>query len=211
VFAVVAAAFRGGRLSAATPRWKRSKIDNVTVHFQKPIRVPQSNYQGQQFYFVTICCHDRERVFANSRVCEWLLQIFRTESAGRDFAVHAYCLMPDHFHFLVEVTKPASDLFKFVKSFKIKSSRVYAEKTSQPLWQKKYFDHIVRRNESPEGIAWYIWMNPVRAGLSRRTGQYAFAGSFTGLMDRMVSPPDSWTPPWKTTKSSASEGGRYKT
>ena len=178
---------------------------------RKNIRLPKSAYLGQQFYFVTMCCSDRNAILTDPNLCQSLLGFLRTESAGRDFAVHAYCLMPDHVHFLVEGTKPTSDLLGLVKSSKIKSCRMYAERTSQVLWQKKYFDHILRKHDSPEAVAWYMWMNPVRAALAATVGEYPFAGLFTGLMERLVARSDSWTPPWKLQKTPASEGGRYKT
>jgi putative transposase len=180
------------------------------IKFHKYIRLAKPAYRGQQFYFVTICCHERKRIFANPTHCERLLSTFRGEASARAFAIHSYCIMPDHFHFLAEGTSGASDLLSFVKSVKIKSSRVYSRRTSRVLWQRRFFDHILRAGESPESVAWYIWMNPVRQELSPTPGEYPFAGSFTGLIDRLAPRPESWTPPWKPTKAPASEGGRYK-
>jgi putative transposase len=189
-------------------------MHNLTVRapikFKKAIRLSRFAYQGTNRYFVTACCHERKRVFASPARCQWLIDLFRAESAARDFTVHSYCVMPDHFHFLVEGISLTSDLLGFVKGSKIKSSRLYARDASEMLWQTRYFDHILRPGESPESVAWYIWMNPVRAGLSSRLGEYPFAGSFTGLMERLVSRrPALWTPPWKPAKATASEGGRY--
>ena len=116
--------------------------------------------------------------------------------------------MPDHFHFLAEGLIPSSDLTNFVKTLKIKTSRTYQQKCSRPLWQKKFFDHILRPQEQIEPVAYYIWMNPVRKGLTKAVGEYPFAGSFTKLRARMPSP--LWCPPW-TSKAPASEGGRYNT
>jgi len=177
----------------------------------KNIRLPKLGYLGHRFYFVTMCCHELNKTFGNPRICEWLRDLLRAETSYRDFAIHAYCLMPDHLHFLAEGRSQTSDLLDFVKSFKIKTSRIHARKTSQPLWQKKYFDHILRTGESPESVAWYIWMNPVRGGMSSALGEYPFSGSFTGLMERLASSsPELWTPPWKPAKAPASEGGRYR-
>jgi REP-associated tyrosine transposase len=181
----------------------------ATLH--KNIRLPKSAYWGTQFYFVTICCNDRDTIFADPAHSQWFLGLLRGESAARDFAVHAYCIMPDHFHLLAEGTEPTSDLLGFIRSLKLKSSRIYAEKTGQVLWQKKYFDHILRGGESPDSVAWYVWMNPVRAGLAATVDEYLFAGSFTGLAKRLIPKPDSWTPPWRHKKAPASEGVRYRT
>jgi REP element-mobilizing transposase RayT len=105
--------------------------------------------------------------------------------------------MPDHFHFLAEGLDPASNLLSMVLSFKMKTSRAYRQQTSRVLWQKKFFDHVLRSNDSPESVAWYIWLNPVRKGLSATPDQYPFSGSFTSLIPRLHQPSPAWTPPWK--------------
>jgi hypothetical protein len=119
--------------------------------------------------------------------------------------------MPDHFHFLIEGTTLASDLLAMVKAFRIKTSRAYFLKTNKILWQKKYYDHILRGHDVPEAVAWYIWLNPVRKGLASVPGEFPFAGSFSGLVARLKTAPKTWTPPWRLQKAPASEGGRYMT
>jgi len=46
------------------------------------------------------------------------------------------------------------------------------------LWQKGYYEHIVRENEAVLAIAKYIFENPVRAGLVSEPHDYPFSGSF---------------------------------
>jgi putative transposase len=161
----------------------------------KKIRLGPSNYAGQQFYFITMCCFDRRKIFQDPQRCLWLLDVFRRESAARDFAIPAYCVMPDHFHFLAGGLRSSSDLLHFMKSFKLKTSRAYQRQTSRVLWQKKFFDHILRPDESPESVAWYIWLNPVRKGLSAEAGLYPFAGSFTSLWQCRNPDSGKWSPP----------------
>ena len=179
------------------------------MYFHKNIRLPPSGYRGKQQYFVTLCCAARRRIFITSKACHWLTEILRSESTSRAFAIHAYCLMPDHLHFLAEGLLPSSDLMNFVLTFKLKTTRAYHQKQAQPLWQKKFFDHVVRPNEHIEPIAFYILMNPVRKGLSRAIGEYPFAGSFTQMPAITASPPQIWSPPWAA-KAPASEGVGYK-
>ncbi len=110
--------------------------------------------------------------------------------------------MPDHLHFLAEGLLPSCNLANFVKTLKIKTSRAYKQEKAQPLWQKKFFDHILRPNQPVEPVAYYIWMNPVRRGLSRSVGEYPFAGSLTQMFARKFSPSPAWSPPW-TSKAGA--------
>ena len=87
-----------------------------------------------------------------------------------------------------------------MKSLKIKTSREFAMNNDTPLWQKKYFDHILRPKESMDAVAWYIWLNPVRAGLERAPGLYPFAGSLTTKIPNCSIWPDFWAPSYKIKK-----------
>jgi hypothetical protein len=57
-------------------------------------------------------------------------------------------------------------------------------------------------------VAWYIWLNPVRAGLCRSPREFPWCGSLTGAGPHAVPPVEPWTPPWKSEKRPP-EGGRY--
>ena len=84
-----------------------------------------------------------------------------------------------------------------MKSFKIKTSRKYAASEPRPLWQRGYYEHILRSGESLESVAWYVWLNPVRKGLVSRPQDYTFLGSTTGLKMPASWGAQNWTPPWK--------------
>jgi REP element-mobilizing transposase RayT len=105
--------------------------------------------------------------------------------------------MPNHFHFLGEGLSPSSDLLNFVLTLKLKTSRTYRQRISAPLWQKKFFDHILRENDSPELVAWYIWLNPVRKGLCAQPNAYPFSGALTTAIPRLHPSTSTWHPPWK--------------
>jgi len=65
------------------------------------------------------------------------------------------------------------------------------------LWQSRYYDHILRKAEDSDSIAWYIWMNPVRQGLVNKPEEYPFSGSCTVAWPPDGKKPDEWVPPWK--------------
>jgi putative transposase len=166
---------------------------------RQPIRLGPQNYFGQKYYFVTICCFLRQDIFQNPSLADWLVSLLYMESTRLSFGLHAYCLMPDHLHFLAEGMEARSDLRKPEKSFRIKSSREYARMSGGILWQKRYYDHILRSAESLEPVVWYIWLNPLRKGIALTPGQYPFAGSFTGREMPCARVDPGWSPPWKKT------------
>jgi putative transposase len=172
-------------------------VQFTPMHHSKNIRLAADSYFGQQHYFVTICCFKRRKIFDDRNHCSRLLELFRSECAARNFAVHAYCLMPDHFHFLAEGLQLSSDLLNLTKAFKLKTSRTYVRQEGQILWQRKFYDHILRSNESPDSVAWYIWLNPVRKGLSATAHTYPFNGSFTSRIPRLNPPSTIRVPPWR--------------
>ncbi|MCU1341211.1 MAG: hypothetical protein JWN92_634 [Candidatus Acidoferrum typicum] len=155
------------------------------------------NYQGRAWFFITLCCELRNPVFANGQWAERLVGCLENTATKYHFNVHAYCVMPDHFHALVEGAAPASDLLLFVRILKQASSREYSRESGAPLWQKKFYDHILRSKDSPDAVSWYIWMNPVRKGLCSQLNEYPYSGSFTGQWESKSQPQNQWIPTWK--------------
>jgi REP-associated tyrosine transposase len=163
----------------------------------KNIRLHRFSYIGQSSYFVTLCCAGKRLVFANAKNAGWLVEILRKQSSVHRFAVQAYCVMPDHFHILVSGLDPASSLLPFIKNLKLTTSREYQKNFGEALWQKKFYDHILRPRDNAAGVARYIWMNPVRKGLCKDPRQYPYSGSFVMDWKKAISPVESWVPDWK--------------
>ena len=161
---------------------------------RKNVRLDFKNYVGPIAIFVTLCCHNRRPYFANADLCNFTLEILRETAATRDFAVHAYCFMPDHLHVLVEGLSPSSDFLNCIKTFKLRSSRKFIQLNGTPLWQEKFVDHILRQTESFESVCLYIWSNPIRANLANELGTYRFAGSFTRQIPKAYPSQLLWTP-----------------
>jgi REP element-mobilizing transposase RayT len=152
----------------------------MTREFErKNIRLSPENYRGRRLYFLTLCFASRRRFGANPRIASWLIAHLEKHSAASGFFVHAYCVMPDHMHALVCAVSDESNLMSFVESFKQETAFEFARRAHRSLWQFKYYDHILRGSDSPDRVAWYIWLNPVRASLCRGPKEYPFLGSFT--------------------------------
>jgi hypothetical protein len=50
------------------------------------------------------------------------------------------------------------------------------------LWQREFFDHVLRSNESYSEKWNYVFDNPVRAGLVSTTQEWKYAGEIETLM-----------------------------
>jgi hypothetical protein len=60
---------------------------------------------------------------------------------------------------------------------KQRSGAAYALTSDEPLWQKGYYEHVLREEEDSREVAFYIIANPVRARLVQSPDEYAFSGS----------------------------------
>jgi putative transposase len=163
---------------------------------RKKIRLDPRRYLGRGRYFVTACCDRRRERFRSAEIAGEIVRGLRTESNRQGFRVGAYCVMPDHVHLLVQGTTDASDLIRFVKAFKQSTGYALAKRGRGKIWQRFFYDHILRATDSTERIAAYIWLNPVRKGLCASPEEYPFSGSFSAAW-RPSLVVESWVPPWK--------------
>jgi putative transposase len=142
-------------------------------------RLKTFDYLGFYRYFLTICTYDRTHIFIDGESVDLVLtQLSRTADDQR-FLVIAYCFMPDHVHLLVEGIHPAADLREFVRIFKQRSSFAWKGNKGTTLWQRSYFEHVLRDDEDTTCVAKYTLENPVRANLAQRPEDYPYLGSMT--------------------------------
>ena len=147
--------------------------------FKLSPRLNAFEYLGFYRYFLTICTLSRTRVFVDDQPVSLVVAHLSRTADDHGFSVIAYCLMPDHIHALIEGRHPAADFREFVRIFKQRSSFEWKRERGKPLWQRSYFEHVLRDDEDTIGVAKYILENPVRAGLVERPEDYPYLGSLT--------------------------------
>ena len=143
----------------------------------RPRRLKEFDYFGVHHYFVTVCVLDRRPVFSDAAVVESALSHFLKQAATFACAIVAYCFMPDHVHLLIDGTMDNTDLKSFVARAKQKSGFDFAAGRRHRLWQKGYYDRVLRDDEPIPDVIRYIIENPVRAGLVIEPREYPFWGS----------------------------------
>ena len=155
----------------------------------KPVpRLKRFSYTGLYRYSLTICILNRRRLFVDRDAVDIVLAKLVHTARQYQFAVIAYCFMPDHLHLLVEGTSSEARLADFVRAFKQLSSYEWKRKFGNKLWQRSYFEHVLRENESPVKAARYLLGNPLRARMVARIEDYPFLGSLTmPLLDLLYS------------------------
>lgn len=95
----------------------------------------------------------------------------------RNYRVYCYCFMPDHVHLLLNPKSSNVELSRFIQIFKSKSAVLALKQCGiRRLWQRSYYEHILRESESIIETAEYILQNPVRKGMVSDYKNYRFCG-----------------------------------
>ena len=152
-------------------------------HHRHSIRLPGYNYADAGVIFVTVCTHQRENLFGvisegamvtndvGDVVCATWLDL-----PGRfpGLILDAFVIMPNHMHgilifpdliFPEMPTNPTPSailgpVLRAFKSISAVASNRLRELTGTPLWQRNYYEHIVRNETVLDKARHYIDDNP---------------------------------------------------
>src|SRR6266581_3691345 len=148
-------------------------------------RLRKADYVGRRAYFLTICTFQRLPLLATADIAESLLTRFRQCTTLHHFANHAYAFMPDHAHFVVEGQRSESDLCEVVRAWKSQTAFEFKRRKRQRVWQRSFYDRVMRDGDEMAAFARYVVDNPSRAGLCEQRCIYPFVGSDTMTVDEI--------------------------
>jgi putative transposase len=108
------------------------------------------------------------------------------------FTVRAWVILPDHFHLILNVTNGC--FADIIHGVKISFSAQYRKRTEQagPVWQHRYWDHIIRSQEDMNRHIDYMHYNPIKHGMVDSTQDYRLS-SFGEFCSSGLYEPD-----WRT-------------
>jgi REP element-mobilizing transposase RayT len=117
-------------------------------------------WAGDSTYFITVGCETRgTNQLCTAAASSALLSAVQHYHDALRWHVTVWLLMPDHLHALLSCPRE-EDLAKSIASWKRFTARACGI-----IWQKGFFDHRLRSDESLEEKSHYIRLNPVRKGL----------------------------------------------
>jgi REP element-mobilizing transposase RayT len=159
---------------------------NGIIYRNRTLRLKDYDYSQNGLYFITICTNNQEAYFGDIKE-----GILRLNDAGQmvekiwiglydrfDFIkLHNYIVMPNHFHAIIEIIDSAKSthIGNVVGVFKSLSTNQYIKGVhnynwltfEKRLWQKNYYEHIIRNEESYLYISDYIENNPLKWDLDK--------------------------------------------
>ena len=144
---------------------------------RKLIRLaPDAYYKPGTWYFLTLCCRKKLPLFGSDPRRNLVVQALEATTAVHCIEVAAYTVLSNHLHLICSAGDKG--LISFVRSFKLRVTTLFRKRLKQPSpWQRSFFDHKIRHDESLRQKCNYVWANPVRAGLARVPEEYRWSGS----------------------------------
>ena len=126
-------------------------------------------------YLVTVTTLHRIRAFENFHAACAAARCFEDDAVLGEAAMLAWVLMPDHAHWLVELSEH-DVLGMLVNRIKSASARHANRALNREgaLWSAAYHDHALRIEDDLQDTARYVVANPLRAGLVKSLGDYPF-------------------------------------
>ena len=144
---------------------------------RRSLRLTGFDYRSCHVYHLTWGTVERKPILTDSNLTMRLIELLKHTVSKAGICLYAFCFMPDHVHLLVCPEK-GLDITRFVQGYKGRSTRTYWKLGGHgKLWQRGFYDHILRCEEDVKETARYILGNPVRKGLVENLVDYTFSGS----------------------------------
>jgi REP element-mobilizing transposase RayT len=164
-------------------------------------------------YFITTCTYHRLPILDNGYVANILIDEWTVALERHGWMVGCFVIMPDHVHFFCSSVARTSDIGQkdlsgFMQQWKQwTSKRIIQEGTDAstklitPIWQKEFFDHLLRTKESYIQKWAYVQENPVRKNLVKKAEDWPWQGEIF-LVVMGIADPVTKTSPMAATISS---------
>ena len=145
---------------------------------RKPNRLKGFDYSASGAYFITICTKNKEQIFSRIVYDKTVgANIVRPSAIGKIIEndilkiekiypcvfVDSYVIMPNHIHLILTIDtirRPmvAPTIATVIKQFK----GAVSKEVGMSVWQKGFYDHIIRDDEDYQIKYQYIDENPIK-------------------------------------------------
>lgn len=134
-------------------------------------------------FYITTCTRTRICLLDQETVAPILIDEWRMAHSRHGWAVGRYVVMPDHVHFFCRADQAAKSLSDFMQRWKEWTSKRIARECGVEgmEWQAEFFDHVLRSYKSYVEKWFYVWQNPVRAGLVQNPEDWPWQGELGDL------------------------------
>jgi putative transposase len=150
-------------------------------------------------YFFTVNLSQRNRNDLLTRHVDYLRESVRRVRRKHPFEIHAWVVLPDHLHCVIKLPEDDADfsrrwhLIKSGFSRSLPNEKPQAAKPRRKgergIWQRRFWEHLIRDERDYRAHMDYVHINPVRHGLVPRAADWPYS-TFHRLVEKGVYPHD---------------------
>ena len=137
----------------------------------RPLRVEYSN----ALYHIVARGNASQEIFLNDKDRKMFLYWLKDVSQFHNIICHAYCLMDNHYHLLIET--PEANLSRAIRDLNGNYSQWFNTHHTRigHLFQGRYKAYLIEKETYLLEVARYIVLNPVRAGMVDKPKNYKWS------------------------------------
>ena len=150
-----------------------------SFHQRKKLRLEGYDYSQGGTYHVVIVTKHRAPLFGHienmnfvpNQFGDQIIDVLKNFSSfHKEFEIEIFQVMPNHIHLLISVQEMEDrPLGYYIRAMKTFTNKIYREwleinryaGTSLNLWQRGYYDHVIRDEKDHEATWLYIESNPM--------------------------------------------------
>ena len=140
---------------------------------RKVTRLENYDYSSDGYYFITIVTKDREKILSEINLENIIILteigklieksiLFINQNENK---VLEYIIMPNHIHLIIKLKNSEKSILKIVKDFKKFTTRNIKKDYGKILWQRSYYDKVIRNENQYIELLNYIRENPIKWNL----------------------------------------------
>ncbi len=145
-----------------------------------------TKYTQDYYYHIFNRGINKQKIFYEEKNYSYFLGLLKRFLKKFNFSMIVYCLMPNHFHFLIKLNENLDvGLFmsRFLDSYVTAFNNMYNRSGS--LFKDRYKSISVDREEYLKYLCRYIHRNPLKAGLVNTPEQWPWSNYFECVGEKM--------------------------
>ena len=139
---------------------------------RKSVRLEAFDYASPGAYFITICVKDRKPILSeivgdDAHIVPKPYGLIVEKYIRNVPQIEKYVLMPDHIHMIIRLedgsmwaSTPTNDSQNRISSIIRSIKTLTSKEIGQSIFQRSYYDHVIRNREDYNQIWEYIENNP---------------------------------------------------
>lgn len=133
---------------------------------RKNIRLKNYDYSQKGYYFITICTKDRIKILSQiineqcklSDIGKIAEKYIITIEEKYNVRISEYIIMPNHIHMIIIKDDEEVSISRIIQQYK----GTVSKKAKCKIWQKSFYEHIIRNEKEHYKIIEYIINNPIK-------------------------------------------------